>query len=258
MMKVLAIEFRKLLRLSSIKFTAIVLVLFPILWAYAPGVFKQYQVFLVSAYQVPALSLSSGITYLLPLLVAIACAELLGLEMTYHTLPTILLRPITRSQWLTAKVIVAVIYPFILLAILLVISLLAGAPLGYGSFVGGTGLGPDGLLGSGTMSPGAAMGELLRAYFLAGCTLVPIGLLSILLTIVFMNTAAGTLGTVSTLILMYLMGFLPKGIYDFFLSNLIANAYRSPDVSYLVFVALGLYCAVFAAVAVVLFERKDF
>jgi ABC-2 type transport system permease protein len=258
MIKVLGIEFKKLLRLSSIRFTAIILVVFPLLWAYAPGVFKQYQVFLVSAYQVPALSLSSGITYLLPLLVAIACAELLGLEMSYNTLPTILLRPVTRSQWLTAKVIVAVIYPFILLAILLFVSLLAGAPLGYGSFVGGTGLGVDGLLGTGTMAPGAAFGELVRAYVLAGCTLVPIGLLSILLTIIFMNTAAGTLGTVSILIIMYLMGFLPKGVYDYFLSNLISNAYRATDVSYLVFVALGLYCAVFAAIAVVMFERKDF
>ncbi|MGL4610087.1 MAG: ABC transporter permease [Trueperaceae bacterium] len=258
MLNVLAIEFGKLLRLSSIRFTAVILILFPLLWGYAPGIFKQYELYLISAYQVPALSLSSGITYLLPLLVAIASAELLGLEMNYNTLPTILLRPVTRSQWLTAKIIVAVIYPFILLALLLLISLLAGLPLGYGSFVGGTGLGPDGLLGSGTLSPSTAMGELLRAYILAGCTLVPIGLLSILLTIIFMNTAAGTLGAVSALILMYLMAFLPKGIYDYFLSNLIANAYKSTDISYLVFIALGLYCAAFAAAAVILFERKDF
>jgi ABC-2 type transport system permease protein len=155
MMKVLGIEFGKLLRLSSIKFTVAVLIIFPILWAYAPGIFNTYGFFMVSAYQVPALSLLSSMEFLLPLLVAIVSAELLGLEMTYHTLPTILLRPVTRSQWLTAKLIVVVVFPFILLGLLFIISLLAGAPLGYGSFVGGTGLGAGGILGQGTMTAGA-------------------------------------------------------------------------------------------------------
>jgi ABC-2 type transport system permease protein len=256
MIKILGIEFGKLLRLSSIRFTLAVVVIFPILWAYAPGIFNTYGFYMVSAYQVPALSLLSSMEFLLPLLVAIVSAELLGIEMAYHTLPTILLRPVTRSQWLTAKLIVVVVYPFILLAIFFLISLLAGAPFGYGSFIGGTGLGAGGILGQGTMSAGAALGELIRAYLVAACSLIPIGLLAILFTVIFMNVAAGALATLGVLIIMQLLVVFP-GLEPFLLSAQL-SAYAAPTALGWTFATLGLYCAVFAAFAVVLFERKDF
>jgi hypothetical protein len=89
----LVMEFGKLARLSSVRFGLVVLALFPWLWAYAPGVFDVYGFFIVSGFQVPALSLLSSMAFLLPLLVAIAAAELLGIEIQHGTLPTVLLRP---------------------------------------------------------------------------------------------------------------------------------------------------------------------
>jgi ABC-2 type transport system permease protein len=261
MMKLLGIELFKFLRLSSLRFSLLVLLFFPPLWAYAPGIFEKYNVYLVSAYQVAALSLSSSMVFLLPLLVAITSAELLGVEMQYHTLPTILLRPVTRAQWLLAKLIIIVLYPFVFLTLLFLISLLVGAPLGYGSFVGGTGVGAAGLLGQGTMTPGAAFAELSRAYVLAGYSLIPVGLLSLLCTVIFRNVAAGALATLSTLIVMQLLDifswlkpFLLSQQLDIYLNY----AQMSSKEVIIAFAAIGLYAAIFAVFSTVTFERRDF
>ena len=69
----LKMELSKLWRLTSVRFGLLVLVLFPVLWAYAPGIFEVYGFFLVSGYQVPALGLLSSMQFLLPLLTARAC-----------------------------------------------------------------------------------------------------------------------------------------------------------------------------------------
>jgi len=128
----LRMEVGKLGRLASVRFALVVLAVFPWLWAYAPGVFDVYGFFIVSGFQVPALSLLSSMSFLLPLLVAIAAAELLGLEIQHGTLPTVLLRPVTRSQWLLAKLLVASAIPFLGLGWFLLASLLAGASFGFG------------------------------------------------------------------------------------------------------------------------------
>lgn len=250
-------EFGKVLRLASVRFSLILLVLFPILWAYAPGIFKVYGFYLVSAYQVPALSLLSSMQFLLPLLVAITAAELLGTEISNGTLQTILLRPVSRSQWLLAKLIVASVYPFAVLALFFIVSLLAGAPYGYGSFVGGTGLGQAGLLGQGTMAAGHALRQVVGAYLVAAYSLVPVSLLGILFTVLFMSAAGGALATLSVLIFMQLLVVFP-GLEPYLLTTQL-NAYAKP-VTNLGWVAalIALYCAAFAAFAVVLFERKDF
>jgi ABC-2 type transport system permease protein len=257
MMPLLAMEFAKLGRLTSVRFSLVVLTVFPMLWAYAPGIFDVYGFFLVSGFQVPALSLLSSMEFLLPLLVAITCAELLGVELVHGTLPTVLLRPVTRSQWLLAKVLVASVYPFLALAFFLVMSLAAGALYGYGAFVGGTGLGREGLLGTGFVQPDTALLEVLRAYALAALSLVPIGLLAILFAVLFMNAAAGALATLGTLIFMQLLIVFPS-IEPYLLTTQL-NAYVQPGAAIGWMVALiVLYCAAFAAASVIIFERKDF
>ncbi len=257
MTSLLRMEFGKVARLSSVRFTLLLLIVFPLLWAYAPGIFEVYGFFLVSGYQVPALSLLSSMQFLLPLLVAISSAELLGVEINHGTLPTVLLRPVTRSQWLLAKLLVASVLPFVVLAYFLLMSLAAGSFYGFGPFVGGTGLGEAGLLGQGTMLPAAAMAELLSAYAIAAFSLVPISLLAVLFTVIFMNPAAGALATLATLIIMQLLVVFP--VLEPFLLTTQLNAYVTPVAGMVWVVALiALYCAAFAAVAVVLFERKDF
>ncbi len=257
MIKFLSIEFGKLFRLTSLRFSIVILLVFPFLWAYAPGIFEVYGHYVVSAFQVPALSLLSSMQFLLPLLVAIASAELLGLEMVYGTLPTVLLRPISRSGLLLSKIVVALIFPFLLLAFLFIVSLIAGAPLGFGSFVGGTGVGISGLVGEGSMSPGAAIFELLRAYFIAGVSLIPISLLSLLFTVVFMNVASGALATLTVLILMQLLVVFPW-LEPYLLSSQL-NAYFASGVSLgRAFALIAVYSAIFAGAAMLMFERKDF
>ena len=255
MMNLIRLEFDKLFRLNSLRLSMLVLAIFPILWAYAPGIFKVYGFYVVSAFQVPALSLLSSMEFLLPLLVAIASAELLGLEMNHGTLPTVLLRPVSRSQWLIAKVIVAILYPFLLLGFFFIISLLVGAPLGYGNFVGGTGLGEGGLLGEGMMASGAAFAEIIRAYVIAGFSLIPISLLAILFTVIFMNVAGGALATLTVLILMQLLVIFPW--LEPFLLTTQLNAYVTPLGMWRALALIALYGAFFAAISVVLFERKD-
>lgn len=257
MAALLRMELGKLWRLSSVRFGMIVLAVFPLLWAYAPGIFDVYGFFIVSGFQVPALALRSSMEFLLPLLVAIAAAELLGLEIQHGTLPTILLRPVTRSQWLLAKVVVAAALPLLALAWFLLASLVAGAPFGYGEFFGGTGLGREGLLGTGMMAAGSAVGEVLRAFLLAAYALLPIALLSMLFTVLFMNAAAGALATLASLIVMQLLVVFP-GISRYLLTHQL-SAYLAPSSELGWMMALiAFYCAAFAAFAVIVFERKDF
>lgn len=257
MSPLLRMELGKLWRLTSVRFGLPLLVVFPVLWAYAPGIFDVYGFFLVSGYQVPALGLLSSMQFLLPLLAAITAAELLGVEIANGTLPTVLLRPITRPNWLVAKLVAAGVYPFVMLAVLLLASLAAGAQFGFGQFVGGTGLGEAGLLGTGALSAAQALAELGRGYLLAGVALVPIAMLSVLFTVVFMNAAGGALATLATLILMQLLVVFPR-LEPFLLSTqLQAYSVPSSDLAWVV-ALIALYAALFAAVAVVIFERKDF
>ncbi len=257
MFKLSSIEFTKLFYLTSLRFSLIALILFPLLWAYAPGIFSVYGFYIVSGFQVPALSLLSSMEFLLPLIIAVGSAELLGLEIMHGTLPTILLRPVTRSQWLLAKILVAALYPFVLLAFLLIVSLIAGVFFGYGSFAGGTGVGVGGLLGQGVLSSAAAFAELIRAYFIAALSLIPISLLALLFTVIFMNTAGGALATLAALICMKLLIVFPA--LEPYLLTTQLNAYVTPLGNSAVTLALiAFYAAVFAATAIILFERKDF
>lgn len=257
LLQLLRMEFGKVWRLASVRFGLVLLALFPAVWAYAPGILEVYGFVLVSGYQVPALALLSSMEFLLPLLVAIASAELLGLEVAHGTLPTVLLRPVTRSQWILSKILVSVLYPFAFLLVFLGAGLLFGLPFGYGDFVGGTGLGAGGLLGEGVVTSGAAFGEVAGAYAVAAVSLVPVALLSLLFTVVFMNAAGGTLATLATLIVMKLLVVLPA-VEPFLLTTQL-DAYVSPVANLGWVVALiALYCAGFAVAAVLLFERKDF
>jgi ABC-2 type transport system permease protein len=164
---------------------------------------------------------------------------------------------VTRSQWLLAKVLVASIVPFLALAWFLLASLLAGSWFGYGPFVGGTGLGREGLLGVGVLMPAVAWLEIGRAYLVAAYALVPIALLSVLFSVLFMNAAAGALATLASLIVMELLVVFP--VLTPYLLTAQLSAYVAPaaDLGWVV-ALIALYCAGFAATAVIVFERKDF
>ena len=135
---------------------------------------------LVSGWQVPSLALLAGMEFLYPFLVAMAAAEVLGAEVSMGTLKPLLLRPLSRTRFIGAKLIAALAYPFLVLGVSLLAALLAGLPHGLGGFFGGTGLGEGGFAGVGYLSAGAAFVEILRAYFFAALTLLPIAALSLM------------------------------------------------------------------------------
>jgi ABC-2 type transport system permease protein len=257
MSALLRMEIGKLGRFASVRFSASCWCCSR-LWAYAPGIFDVYGFFLVSGFQVPALALLSSMEFLLPLLIAITCAELIGIEINHGTLPTVLLRPVTRAQWLLAKLLVASAYPFLALGFFLLASLVAGAAFfGYGPFVGGTGLGRQGLLGAGTMLPPDAWREVLQAYAIAAYSLMPIGLLAVLFAVVLMNAAGGAFATLATLIVMQLLMVFPAVTPYLLTTQLSAYVEPASPLGWVV-TLIALYCAAFAAAAVIVFERKDF
>jgi len=82
-------------------------------------------------------------------------------------------------------------------------------------------------------------------------------MLALLFTVIFMNAAGGALATLASLIFMQLLVVFPA-IEPFLLTTQL-NAYAAPGSEVAWVVALiALYGALFAALAVVLFERKDF
>lgn len=253
----LPLELGKLFRLASLRFSTLLLLLLALLWAYAPGIFDVYGVFLVSGWQVPSLSLLSGMEFLFPLVVATVSAELLGLEITQGTLRATLLRPVPRMRWLLAKLGAAALLPFILLLFVLLVSLLAGIPYGYGDFQGGTGLGAFGLTGAGVTASGAALKEVLQAYVTAAFSLVPISMLSLLLTAVFMNAAGGALATLGVLIVSGLLNvftvltpYLPATL----LNTYMLSAGQLPGPLLLT----AAWALLFGGAALSVFSRKDF
>jgi len=91
----------------------------------------------------------------------------------------------------------------------------------------------------------------------AALALVPIAMLAVLFSVLFMSAAGGALATLSTLIFMQLLVVFPR-VEPYLLTTQL-NAYASPvaDLAWVVALIL-VYAALFAAAAVVLFERKDF
>lgn len=248
-------EVRELPRLGSVRAGLALLAACPLLWAYAPGIFEAYGVALVSGFQVPALSLVSSMAFLLPLLVAVAAAELVGIETTHRTLATVLLRPLGRARWLLSKALVASLCPFVLLGFLLLVGLAAGLPLGYGTFTGGTGLGDGGLIGQGAIRGAAAGREVATSYLVAACSLVPVALLAVLATVATMRAAGGVVATIGVLVAMRLLAVVP-GVEPFLLTPYL-SAYLEPGVGTAqAFATLAFYALAFLVAAVVLFERK--
>lgn len=255
-MQLVRFELSKVFYLKSLRLSLLLFAVFPLLWAYAPGIFNVYGFFVVSGFQVPGLALRSSMEFLLPLLVAVASAELFGLEVQYGTLTTMLLRPVARGQWLMAKVLASCVYPFVLLYALLLMSLAAGAFFGFAAFQGGTGVGSSGLVGMGLMTPRAALLELLRAYTIAAYSLLPISLLALLASVLLMRATAGALAALATLIIMRLLIVFPN-LEPYLLTSQL-DAYVRESRSLLAsMLYVAMHMLVFIIAAVLVFDRKD-
>lgn len=135
-------------------------------------------------------------------------------------------------------------------------SLLAGIPLGFGSFTGGTGLGPGLFVGVGQLSGGEAFGQVLRGAFLAAVVLMPVAALSLLFGVLFLNTAASALATFATLIVMRLLVVLPDALQRILLTSHFGLYVQQGDIGQPLILLL-IYTLGFGLMAIYAFDRRD-
>lgn len=248
-------EIVKMLHLRSVRLGLAAAFVLPVIWTLAPGLKQAYGLVLVSGWQVPALSLLAGMEFLYPFLIAMAAAEVLGSEISMGTLGPLLLRPLSRTRFIAAKLIAALSFPFMVLGVSLFASILAGLPHGLGGFFGGTGLGEGGFAGLGFLSAKAAFAEVLRSYLFAALTLLPIAALSLMFAVGFASTTAAALGAIATVLLMRLLIAFP-GIKPLLLTTYL-DLYLHPERWVMGLSLLSIYTVGFGLLAVLLFERKD-
>ncbi|MFC4456304.1 ABC transporter permease [Deinococcus sonorensis] len=257
MLTLLALEFRKLSGARSVRLAVLVCLLLPWLWSLAPRLQQIYGLTLVSGFQVPALALITTVQFVLPLFVALSCAELIGTEVAQGTLAPLLLRPLDRNRVILAKLLAALLYPALLLVVLLIGSLLAGLRLGYTDFAGGSGLGPGGFVGQGLLSSGAALLQVLRGYLLAAVVMLPVSALSLLFGVTFLNTTAAALATLATLNIMRLLTVFPEAIQKILLTTHLDLFLRQGSDIVQPMILLLIYTVGFGVMAVFAFDRRD-
>ena len=255
MFRLVRFEVYKLFRLRSVRLGLLFALLLPFLWALAPGLKEAYGLVLASGWQVVSLSLLAGMEFLFPFLVVVAASETLGSEVAQGTLKSLLLRPLSRTHLLLAKLFAVLLYPFVLLGASFLGGVLAWMPYGLGAFYGGTGLGEGGFAGAGLLSPQGALAELLRAHLLAGAVLLPLASLALLYGTVFLSTTASALAAVATLLLMRLLVAFPA-LTPFLLTTYL-DLYLRPEAVGLGLPLLLLYTLGFALLAALVFEQKD-
>ncbi|GAB5602941.1 ABC transporter permease [Thermus sp. FJN-A] len=255
MLRLFVFELYKLFRLRSVGLGLLAAFLLPFLWALAPGLKEVYGLVLASGWQVVSLSLLAGMEFLFPFLVVMAASEALGSEVAQGTLKSLLLRPLPRTHLFLAKLMAALLYPFVLLGTSFLGGVLAGLPHGLGPFFGGTGLGEGGFAGTGLLMPQEALGELLRAHLLAGAVLVPLASLALLYAALFLSTTASALAAVATLLLMRLLVAFPA--LEPFLLTTYLDLHLRPEAQGLGLSLLAIYTLGFALLAALIFERQD-
>ncbi len=256
MLSLILLEFRKLLGYRSVRLALVILFLLPWIWSFAPALRDVYHLELTTMWQMPSVSLLTVMQFIMPLLVGMTAAELLGAEVSAGTLAPLLLRPLERYKALGAKYVVALLYPLLLLAALLVSSLLAGAQFGVGEFNGGTGFGAGGYVGVGYLQPLEALGQIVRAYLIAAFTLAPVAALALMFTVIYLNTAAAALATIATLNIMRLLVVFPA-IQGWLLTNYLDAYTATPQTLLKALVVLLFYTVGITFMGLFLFERKD-
>lgn len=132
MFRLVRFEVYKLFRLRSVRLGLLFALLLPFLWALAPGLKEAYGLVLASGWQVVSLSLLAGMEFLFPFLVVVAASETLGSEVAQGTLKSLLLRPLSRTHLLLAKLFAVLLYPFVLLGASFLGGCSRGCPMGLG------------------------------------------------------------------------------------------------------------------------------
>lgn len=162
---------------------------------------------------IPLVLLLFGSVWLFPLITALVAGDIVAAEDRDRTLKTILTRSVERQQVFAAKVLAAVTYAVVAIALSGIVALVAGiVASGYNPIVT--------LSGSRvSASHGLALvGASLLVYLLPTLAVASIGLL---FSTVFRNSAAAIVGTLMFSLLLQLIGILPGlgGLQPYLLST---------------------------------------
>lgn len=257
MLTLITLEFRKLFLSRSAQIALLVSFLLPLLWAVAPRLNMLLgDMALVSGWQMPAVSIGVAVQFMIPLFIALVVAEMIGTEVSQGTLAPLLLRPVSRINLIVAKLVAALTFPFLLIGVTILGSLLAGIPRGFGPFVGGTGMGPGLFVGVGELSTAAAFMEVLRGGFLAAFMLMPVAALALLCGILLLNTASAALATLATLNIMRLLVVFPEGLQQVLLTSHLALYAQQGNITSSMLLLL-IYTIGFGLMAIFAFDRRD-
>ncbi len=257
MLTLITLEFRKLLGSRSAQLALLVSFFLPLLWAVAPRLgLLLGNMAVVSGWQMPAVSIGVAVQFMIPLFIAVVVAEMIGTEVSQGTLAPLLLRPVSRNHVMFSKLLVALSFPFLLIAATVIGSLLVGIPRGFGMFGGGTGMGPGLFVGVGTLTSGAAFAEVLRGSLLAAVMLVPVAALSLLCGVLFLNTASAALATLAILNIMRLLVVFPQALQRVLLTNHLALYTEQGNLTQALILLL-IYTVGFSVMAVIAFDRRD-
>ena len=256
MLSLILLEIRKLLVSRSARIAPVVCFLLPFLWSLAPRLGEIMHVDLMSGWQLPAVSIGLTVQFLMPLFIAVTVAEMIGGEVAHGTLAPLLLRPVSRTRVIVSKLVVALLFPLVLVLATLLGSLVAGLPHGYGEFTGGTGLGPGGFAGVGVLSPSAALTEVLRGSLLTWVLMLPFAALALFFGVLLLNTSAAALATLATLIVLRLLVVFPDAIQRILLTNYF-NLYAMQGNITQAIVLLLIYTVGFSLMAIFAFDRRD-
>ena len=113
------------------------------------------------------------------------------------------------------------------------------------------------IVGTGELSPIAALFQIIRAYFFAALSLLPVSCMALLFTVLLGTGVAGSLASVAVLVVMYSLDVFPW--LDRFLLTSHLDIYAQPYLGRmgLSLSTILLSAAIFSVVALLRFEKKD-
>lgn len=154
-----------------------------------------------SGLAIPLVLLTFASAFLLPLITSLVAGDIVAAEDQYGTLKTILTRSIQRGQVFFGKLLAALTYTVVALALLAAVAIIAGSVVsGFNSLT---------TLSGSTVSAGQALALVLASFGVYLIPLLTVAMIGVMLSTMTRNSAAAVVGTLVIVLLIELVGILP-------------------------------------------------